>query len=79
MQPEIADKLNTVFRHVFQDPSLQVHDAMTAGEVANWDSLSHMTMIQEVEKAFGIKFKLKEITRMKDVGDMATLIQEKLA
>jgi acyl carrier protein len=38
-----------------------------------------MTMIQEVEKAFGIKFKLKEITRMKDVGDMATLIQEKLA
>lgn len=79
MQPEIADKLNTVFRHVFQDASLQVHDAMTASEVANWDSLSHMTMIQEVEKAFGIKFKLKEITRMKDVGDMATLIQEKLA
>ncbi|MBX3102750.1 MAG: acyl carrier protein [Bacteroidetes bacterium] len=79
MKPEIADKLNTVFRSVFRNPGITVHEDMTAAEVESWDSLSHMTMIQEVEKTFGVKFKLKEITRMKNVGDMAALIEEKLA
>ena len=42
-----------------------------------WDSLTHLTMIAEVESEFGVKFKLKELISMKNVGDMIGLIIEK--
>ncbi len=34
-------------------------------------------MIAEVESEFGVKFKLKELISMKNVGDMIRLIIEK--
>ncbi|MCE3007297.1 MAG: acyl carrier protein [Bacteroidetes bacterium] len=77
MRTDIQEKLNTLFRQVFQDNQIEVRADMTAADVASWDSLNHMTMIQAVEKAFGVKFKLKEITKMQNVGDMARLIEEK--
>lgn len=79
MRSDIQEKLNEVFRSVFKQADLLVRDDMVAADVPAWDSLNHMTMIQEVEKAFGVKFKLKEITKFKNVGDMAQLIEEKLA
>jgi acyl carrier protein len=47
---------------------------MTANDVDSWDSLSHMVLIVEIEKAFNIKFKLRELNKMKNVGDMIDLL-----
>lgn len=74
---EIKQKTNEIFRRVFEDTSLEIHDEMSAKDVDKWDSLSHLTMISEVEKAFGVKFKLKELVSMKNVGDMLRLIESK--
>ena len=42
-----------------------------------WDSVSNMIIISEVEKHFGLKLKLREIIRMKNVGALCDLIVEK--
>ena len=76
-QEEVIKLLNPIFQKVFSDGNIQVLREMSAKDVARWDSLSHMNMINEVEKAFGVKFKLKEMTGMKNVGDMIDLIINK--
>jgi acyl carrier protein len=74
----IADKLTGIFRKVFNNDSLIITDELTANDVENWDSLSHMILIAEVENSFSIKFKLKDLNKMKNVGEMINIIISKL-
>ena len=74
----IVEKLTPIFRNVFGDNSLEVTDDLNAEKVSNWDSLSHMLLITEVETQFAIKFKLKELNKMRNVGDMIDIIGTKL-
>lgn len=75
---EIIEKLTSVFHEVFNDSSIVLLDEMTAKDVENWDSLTHMIMIKKVEEVFGIKFKLKELNKLKMVGDLINTIETKL-
>ncbi len=75
---EIVSKLTPIFRSTFSDNSLEISDELSALEVENWDSLSHMLLIAEIEKNFAIKFKLKDLNKMANVGDMITIISSKL-
>ena len=74
---EIKSKLTPIFRDVFSEPSLVVSETMTADEVKKWDSLSHINMIYAVEKAFGVRFSIKDARSMKDVGELIQLIKKK--
>lgn len=75
----IIEKLTGIFRQVFMDETLVLNDSMSANDVDRWDSLTHMLMVTAVEKEFNIKFKLKDLNKMKNVGDLITTIQTKLA
>lgn len=75
---EIVEKLTNVFHEVFNDNSIVLRDEMTAADVENWDSLTHMLMITKVEEVFGIKFKLKELNKLKMVSDLISTIESKL-
>ncbi len=77
-QSVIFDKLTAIFRRTFNDETIVLSNELTANEVANWDSLSHMLMIGEVENAFAVKFKLKELTKLDNVGNLVDLIRTKL-
>ena len=74
---EITEKLTAIFREVFNDNAIILHDEMTANDVENWDSLTHMIMISKVEEEFGIKFRLKELNKLKQVGDIISILEEK--
>lgn len=75
---EIIEKLTAIFHEIFNDNNIVLRDDMTAADVENWDSLTHMLMITKVEEVFGIKFKLKELNKLKMVGDLITIIESKL-
>lgn len=74
----ITEKLTAIFRTVFNDEAIVLRGDLTANEVANWDSLTHMMMIGEVEKVFSIKFKLKELGKLEDVKSLVDLIESKI-
>ncbi len=75
----IESKLTEIFREVFNDSALVLQEDMTANDVENWDSLTHMMMIAKVEEAFGVKFRLKELNKLKRVGDIIAVLEEKLS
>lgn len=78
MKDDIFDKLNLVFRDVFDDEDIVVTEVTTANDIEDWDSLEHINLIVEIEKAFGIKFSMGEVNTMKNVGEMAELIERKM-
>lgn len=75
---EIFDRLNVVFREVFDNENICVNENTTSNDIEDWDSLEHINLIVAVEEEFGIKFNMNEVTNMKNVGDMANLINNKI-
>ena len=74
----IFEKLTAIFRKIFNDETIVFSEELTANDVPNWDSLTHMLMIGEVENEFSVKFKLKELGKLDNVGSLVTLIKSKL-
>ena len=74
---EVFERLNEVFRDVFDDETIKVKDTTTADDIEDWDSLEHINLVVAVEKCFGIKFTMGEVTGMKNVGAMADIILER--
>ena len=72
---EIFEKLNEIFSDVF-DEDITVTPETTADDIEDWDSLTHITLISEVEDAFDIKFAMKDVLGMKNVGEMADIIEK---
>lgn len=75
---EIYEKLNEIFREVFDNPEITVTPEMTADDIEEWDSMSHMNLIMMVELRFGIAFEQREVLGFENVGELVRDIQSKL-
>ena len=73
----MLERVNDVFRDVFDDESLSVRPETTAADVEGWDSLMHVRLIIAIEKAFRVRFSSSEVASLKDVGDLIELLQTK--
>lgn len=74
---KIRAKLNGIFQDVFDDDSIELTDKTTADDIDGWDSLEHITLISAVEKAFKMRFTMKEVSGMKNVGEMMDILAER--
>ena len=74
---EVYEQLNEVFRDVFDDDSIELSDEMTSADVEGWDSVEHFNLISEIESALGMRFKMKEVSGMKNVGELAEIVAER--
>ena len=75
---EVFERLNEVFRDVFDDESITVNDQTTADDIEDWDSLDHINLMAAVESEFGIKFSMGQVVTMKNVGEMVDIILQKV-
>lgn len=69
--------LTTVFHDVFDDDSIVVTPELTADDVDEWDSLRHIRLVAAIEKRFGLSFSAAEVGRLKNVGQLVSLIEAK--
>lgn len=74
---EISQRVRAVVASVLKHENFEMRDDLTAKDVEGWDSLSHMTIITEIEKDFGIRFKLKELNKLKNMGSLIELIESR--
>lgn len=73
----IVEKLNQIFRMVFDDDSINITPEMTANDIDGWDSLSHVNLIVAVENAFAVRFTQKELLTLKNIGSLLNCIEQK--
>ena len=74
---DVHAKLTEVFRYVFDDEEIELTDSTTADDIDDWDSLNHITLIAAVEKEFGLRFTMGEVSGMKNVGEMVDIIMSR--
>ena len=77
MNTEILNRISSVFEDVF-DERIALTENTTADDVEGWDSLAHVRLIVTIEKHFEIRFNSAEITSLKNIGQLANLIESKL-
>ncbi|MCM1193014.1 MAG: acyl carrier protein [Butyrivibrio sp.] len=75
---EIFGKVKDLCRVVFADDELEVTSETTARDVEMWDSLTHVVLISEIERAFGIKFKLDEMQKARNIGELVHIVESKV-
>lgn len=76
-EPQIYEKLTTIFHDVFLRDDIVLSAELSAREVPDWDSFKQIEIIIAVESEFGIKFGTREMDGLKNVGDLVQLIAVK--
>ena len=71
---EILAKINEIARDVFDNDEVELTEQTTAADVEEWDSLSHLSLVSDIEDEFGITFTLAEISGSKNVGELVDAI-----
>jgi acyl carrier protein len=74
---DLTKRLTDVFHRTFDDDRLTLSRTMVAADVEDWDSLTHINLIVEIEREFGIKFTTREIAGLTNVGELMDLISRK--
>ena len=78
MQVNIQAELQEVFRKVFENNTISITEPTTANDINGWDSLTHMTLINEIEQHFKIELSFNEVSSFNTVGDMLKCLEVKL-
>jgi acyl carrier protein len=73
----MSDRLVEMAATVFELEPAQVHDAMSPAEVPTWDSFTHVMLITQVEETFRVRLEPRELTGIKTIGDIRTLLRKR--
>jgi acyl carrier protein len=76
---EVLKKLNEIFAEVLKKLDLCLTESMSTDDIDGWDSLTNMMIISEIEKRFEFHLKMRDIIRMRTVGDMCNVILKRIA
>ncbi len=75
---DVMEKVTEIFRDVFDDEELVILDSTNSDDIEDWDSLEHISLIVSMEKEFNMKFDIKEVNKLENVGEMIDLIMRKM-
>jgi len=75
---ELFRELTDIFRDVFDDDTLIIVDETNSEDIEDWDSLEHINLVVAMEKRFNMKFNIREVGKLKNVGEMADLILSRM-
>lgn len=71
---EILVKLTEICRDVFEDDTLIITESINKNDIEKWDSLAHLTLMNEIEDQFDITLLLEEMTSIKSIADIVDAV-----
>lgn len=77
MEASTLDRLTSVLRDVFDNDDLVATPELTASQVEGWDSLGNVRLFIEIESQFSIRFSATEISSLRNVGELVSLLESK--
>lgn len=76
---DIWGRMTEIFRDLFDDDAIELRRDTTADDIEDWDSVTHVELLVEIERAFGIRFNTGEVAGLENVGEMVDLIEKRVA
>ncbi len=78
MNDDILQKLESIFKLFFKNDQIILKNDTVADDIEYWDSLTHIELINTIEKVFNITFTFNEVMSFETVGEMVNCIQNHL-
>ena len=69
--------LSEILQDVFDDDSLTASPTLTAAQVEGWDSMGNVRFFLSIEQEFGLRFNASEISGIKNIGELVSLLEQK--
>lgn len=73
----IDEKIARIFSETLGLNFSEVGEGISRDTTPEWDSLNHLMLLTEIEKEFKIKFKAAEITKIKTIRDIETILKQR--
>ena len=67
-----------VIRETFGDEQIEVTAETTAADIPEWNSVSNVELLVNLEYAFDVRFYTGEIAKVKNVGELVDIISSRL-
>ncbi len=77
-QTEVLGRLQPIFDDLFME-KVELTPELSADDVEEWDSILQISLLMEVERQFGIRFRVGEVESTKNIGEFANLIARRAA
>ena len=71
-------QLEQIIKTVLKRDNISISPETTSNDVDGWDSLTHMIIIAEVENLFHIKLSFRELMKVRNVGELTSIIDKKI-
>lgn len=75
---EILNTIKASFVRVLEHDNFELNETTTAKDVDGWESITHLLIMNDIEKAFDIKFKLMDLMGMENVGDLINTVEKEI-
>ncbi len=75
---EVFTKLTEVFRDVFDNDNIVLKEDTVSSDIQDWDSLEFINIVVAVMETFKIKFSIEDLKKLDNVGQLVTLILERV-
>lgn len=79
MTDSVFEDVVQVVRDRFDEYEGPITPALTAADVAQWDSLAHVQFMVTLEQIFHIRFRSEEINGFANLGELTEAIRRKMA
>ncbi len=77
MNSTIDERLEDVFRTIFNDDDIVLSNDMTAADIDGWDSVAHINLMMTIEQTFGIQFTGNELAELKNISQLKDCLAKK--
>lgn len=67
---EVFQSIVEIARDIFGNDSIELTEKSTAMDIEEWDSLTHLSLVNELEEKYDIEFTLDEVAESKDIGEL---------
>jgi acyl carrier protein len=74
---EVLSDVRKICREVFSDPQLEINSGTTAKDVAGWDSMTNLFLIDAIEQRFKFKYTLDEIMNAQNIGELCGIVVQR--
>jgi acyl carrier protein len=70
VRDEVIKRLLPIMEDTFDEDKVVYVDSLSADDIEEWDSLSHIRFMVAVEREFSVRFSTSEIEGFKNAGEL---------
>ena len=70
-------RLQTIFRDIFDNLTLQITEETAPANLAEWDSVATVQIVLATEAEFGVRFTTDEVADIRSVADILNCLSRR--